>query len=93
MSNNDLNVEAMKKIKDALDALQGIKYEEGIGFVPIETETKEVKQPDALWHFRISIAKSVIRIVAGGALCVGEVYLAGALLILAEILGIGEELV
>jgi hypothetical protein len=88
------NIEAMKKIKDALDALQGIKYEEGVGFVPIDgTEVKTVKQPDALWHFRISIAKSIIRIGAGVALATGEIFVAGSLLILAEILGIGEELV
>jgi hypothetical protein len=88
------NIEAMKKIKDALDALQGIKYEEGVGFVPIDgTEVKVVKQPDALWHLRISLAKSLIRIVAAGALCVGELFIAGSLLILAEMLGIVEELV
>jgi len=93
MSQNDENIVAMKKIKDALDALQGIRYEEGIGFVPIEDKKPEVKQPDALWHLRISLAKSLIRIVAAGALCVGELFIAGSLLILAEMLGIVEELV
>ena len=44
-------------------------------------------------HFYVSLAKSLIRIVAGGALLVGHVAEAGALLILAETLGIIEEMV
>jgi hypothetical protein len=44
-------------------------------------------------HFYVSIVKSVIRIVAGVALINGEFVAAGGLLILAEILGIVEELV
>lgn len=44
-------------------------------------------------HFYVSLAKSLIRIVAGGALLVGHIPAAGALLILAETLGIIEELV
>lgn len=43
-------------------------------------------------HFWISMVKSVIRIGAGGFLIVGNLFLAGALLIFAEILGIAEEL-
>ena len=44
-------------------------------------------------HFYVSLAKSMIRIVAGGALLVGHVAEAGVLLILAEVLGIAEEIV
>jgi len=44
-------------------------------------------------HFYVSLAKSLIRIVAGGALLVGHVAEAGALLIIAEVLGIAEEMV
>ena len=44
-------------------------------------------------HFRASIAKSVIRIVAAGFLIVGNIEYAGIALICAEILGILEELV
>jgi hypothetical protein len=44
-------------------------------------------------HFYVSIVKSFIRIGAGGALLVGHVAEAGALLIIAEVLGIVEELV
>lgn len=47
------------------------------------------------WHFTISIMKSIIRIGAGISLILNTPYniqLAGGLLILAEILGIVEEL-
>ena len=43
-------------------------------------------------HFWISMVKSVIRIGAGGFLITGNLLVAGALLIFAEILGIAEEL-
>ena len=45
------------------------------------------------WHFRISIVKSGIRIAAGLRLIQGDVFGAGVLLIVAELLGIAEELV
>jgi len=44
-------------------------------------------------HFYVSLAKSVIRIAAGSALIYGDVLVAGVLLIVAESLGILEELV
>jgi len=44
-------------------------------------------------HFYVSLVKSLVRIVAGGALLVGHVAEAGALLIVAETLGIAEEIV
>lgn len=44
-------------------------------------------------HFYVSLAKSAIRIAAGGALIFGFVAYAGCLLIAAEVLGIVEELV
>jgi hypothetical protein len=43
-------------------------------------------------HFYISIAKSFIRFGAGGFLIAGDLVTAGVLIILAEILGILEEL-
>jgi hypothetical protein len=56
----------------------------------------EYKHPDPIKHKYISFAKSAVRIAAGGAL-MGTMspmlWYAGALLILAEILGIVEELV
>lgn len=50
------------------------------------------KESKTDWHFNISLAKSCLRIVAGITLIRGELYIAGTLLILAEVLGIVEEL-
>jgi hypothetical protein len=44
-------------------------------------------------HFYVSLVKSAIRIVAGGCLISGNLVFAGAGFILAEVLGIVEELV
>ena len=44
-------------------------------------------------HFYVSLAKSAIRIVAGVCLVSGNFVFAGAGIILAEVLGIVEELV
>lgn len=52
-----------------------------------------MKHPDPKLHRNISFAKSGLRIVAGATLCAGQFYAAGAFLILAEVLGIAEELV
>lgn len=77
--------EAVEDIKKALTVLEN---------KPVVLENKsEIKQPDAAWHLRISVVKSLVRIVAGGVLCTGELFWAGSLLILAEGLGIIEELV
>lgn len=43
-------------------------------------------------HFYISLVKSAVRIAAGVVLITGNLVLAGALLIGAEVLGIVEEL-
>jgi hypothetical protein len=54
----------------------------------------QIKESKTNWHFRISIAKSVVRILAGITLmCVDGWYFnaAGGLLIGAEVLGIVEE--
>jgi hypothetical protein len=50
------------------------------------------KESKTNWHFRISLIKSVFRICAGGYLILGDIVLAGSLLIAAEVLGIIEEL-
>ena len=55
----------------------------------IEVQPKDTSKG----HFYVSLAKSAIRIVAGGCLIAGNFYWAGALIITAEILGIVEELV
>ena len=44
-------------------------------------------------HFYVSLAKSGLRILAGVTLASGQLYVAGMLLIFAEILGIVEEIV
>ena len=44
-------------------------------------------------HTSVSMVKSGFRILAGLALCFGDFMVAGALLIVAELLGIAEELV
>lgn len=53
----------------------------------------QLDHPDPKLHRNISFAKSGLRILAGALLCTGELFVAGALLILAEVLGIAEELV
>jgi hypothetical protein len=44
-------------------------------------------------HFYVSLAKSGIRIFAGGVLMAGNIWLAGVCIVLAEVLGVIEELV
>ena len=44
-------------------------------------------------HFYVSLAKSAIRIVAGVCLITGNLLMAGVCFIMAEVLGIVEELV
>jgi hypothetical protein len=59
------------------------------------TDTQEVayNHPDPVKHKYISFAKSAVRIAAGVALCYSMFWYAGSLLILAEVLGVVEELV
>jgi hypothetical protein len=52
----------------------------------------QVKESKTNWHFRISVAKSILRIIAGIALLNGLLIPSGAFFIVAEILGIVEEL-
>ena len=49
--------------------------------------------PDPKWHLRISLLKSLLRFGAGFYLILGNVVMAGVLVVLAEILGVLEELV
>jgi hypothetical protein len=55
----------------------------------IEVQPKDTSKG----HFYVSLAKSALRIIAGGNLVIGNLWMAGTFLILAEILGIVEELV
>jgi hypothetical protein len=52
-----------------------------------------MEHPDAKKHFQISLFKSILRIIGGTALIFGGLVIAGALFVLAEVLGIAEELV
>ena len=67
--------------------LPSVKFYENI-----EKEKKmQEKESKTNWHFRISIAKSIVRIMAGLTLLNEQLMFAGALLIIAEVLGIVEE--
>jgi hypothetical protein len=50
------------------------------------------KESKTNWHFRISLVKSFLRIGAGFFFIIGDIFNSGLLLIIAEILGIVEEL-
>ena len=50
------------------------------------------KESKSTRHFTISLIKSAVRIAAGVDLAFGNVWYAGILLVIAEILGIAEEL-
>lgn len=52
----------------------------------------QVKESKTNWHFRISLFKSCLRIMAGVTLIKGELMVSGIFLIVAEVLGIVEEL-
>lgn len=55
-----------------------------------------MKHPDPKKHLQLSIVKSAVRILGAVALmCIGNIWLtvAGACLLVAEIVGIAEELV
>ena len=51
------------------------------------------KIPDPMKHFHVSMIKSSVRIFAGVTLCFGWLIVSGVLLIVAEILGVVEEVV
>jgi len=53
----------------------------------------KIKQPNPKKHLYVSLVKSVFRILAGSLLFVDMIHLAGLLIIIAELLGIAEELV
>lgn len=55
----------------------------------IEVQPKDTSKG----HFYVSLVKSIVRIGAGGCLIAGNLFFAGFLLILAEGLGILEEMV
>jgi predicted ATP-dependent Lon-type protease len=57
-------------------------------------EIMEIQPKDtSRGHFYVSLVKSALRVVAGGNLALGNLFWAGIFLILAEVLGVVEELV
>ena len=81
--------EAVVDIKNARDVVDGLVSNQN-------PDGSEMKHPDPKKHQYISFVKSVWRIIAGVALCFSPdtyIMLAGASLVVAEILGIVEELV
>jgi hypothetical protein len=58
----------------------------------INKDSMQLKESKSSWHFKISLAKSALRLAAGVSLCVGDLITSGIFFIVAEILGIVEEL-
>jgi len=67
--------------------LPSVKFYENIE----KEKNMQEKESKTNWHFRISLIKSVIRIMAGVSLLNEQLVFAGLLLIIAEILGVVEE--
>ena len=78
-------VEDIKSLQPEIEKLKALKFDE-------PTFIGQPKESKTNWHFRVSIAKSFLRVLAGVTLIQSHVITAGILLILAEILGIIEEL-
>jgi hypothetical protein len=70
------------------EAVEDIKKAKSVLDSETTTVTKKI-----FTHTSVSMIKSGFRILAGVALCFGDFVVAGALLIVAELLGIAEELV
>ena len=83
MTEYEQNIEIMKDLRNRIDAVLSTS----------STDTKRLSIPDPLKHKYISFVKSGFRILAGISLCFGEFIIAGVLLIVAELLGVAEELV
>lgn len=87
MSTHEEAVNAIKKAKNIVDALDF-------------TTSDSIQHPDARKHKYVSFVKSGVRIIAGVALASGGwlemnpyILWAGILLVVAELLGVVEELV
>jgi hypothetical protein len=84
MTEYEKNIEVMKDLRSRIDkVLAGESVVQEVGY----------RHPDPIKHKYISFAKSAIRIVAGGCLISGNFVFAGIGFVLAEILGIVEEIV
>lgn len=93
MNEYEQNIEIMKDLRNRIDAVLSTQHSTNIS-------TAATDIPDPTKHKYISFAKSAIRIVAGLALAGGGwlemnpyIQTAGVLLVVAEVLGIAEEMV
>jgi len=75
------------------EAVEDIKKAKGVIDSASTSQSSVDAYPDAKKHLYVSLAKSAIRIVAGVCLVSGNFVFAGIGFILAEVLGIVEELV
>jgi hypothetical protein len=83
---HDENIDMMRDLKNKLEAVL-IKEEKSISSI-IAADI-----PDPKKHKIISFAKSGLRIIACGFLAYYEIQAAAVLFLIAEILGVAEELV
>ena len=83
MNQHDENIQVMKDLRNRLDTVMNKE----------DNKKPLINYPDAVKHKYISFVKSGFRILAGVSLCFGDFVIAGVLLIVAELLGIAEELV
>lgn len=81
MTEYEQNIEVMKDLRNKIDAVLYTQH------------ASNTNIPDPTKHKYISFVKSGFRILAGISLCFGEIIIAGVLLIVAEALGILEEIV
>ena len=77
------NIEIMKDLRNRLDKVLETQ--------PTPVLKVQPKDPSK-WHFRISLVKSGMRFAAGFRLIQGDLLGAGIFFIIAEALGIAEEL-
>ena len=66
---------------------------ENINTTKVDMEIEVQPRDTSKGHFYVSVVKSAVRIGAGTALIMGSLAVCGWLLILAEILGVVEEVV
>lgn len=84
MNQHEENIEVMKDLRARLDKVLESQPESKFNIQPKDTSK---------WHFRISLIKSGIRMGAAFRLIQGDLLGAGILFIIAEALGIAEEIV
>ena len=83
MNEYEQNREVMKDLRSRIDKVLADQ----------PTQDTDYRHPDPIKHKYISFVKSGFRIAAGFALALGYLQGAGLLLVLAEVLGIAEEVV